>query len=307
MMQNHTTTRADSVVSVPSVVNVFRSRGSAMTETVLVLPLIFVVLALLFFFGQAMTRWQRSSVTDRYEVWRQAQYAPGPGVTFEKHSRSFGDGVLLDEAFFAGNTHRLDVAGRAGRINVQQPTDLIAEETQAIASSSSRQGYDPTSAEDYVRELHLRTPAWWRIDLATEHTSTVQFYQRFAGAVRHQSTVIDGDWTFAFWLEQEHRGVRSEVHDVLEDVHLVSAPDSDNHRDLYDYRPYSINGIYPTYYSDIDAVLLDMEQQDNPLARAIRGIYMMTPDYLGPQVLPEISPRYVRLVISNNPDPGSAP
>ena len=65
--QHQDGTRAKPVVC--SVVSSHRCRGSAMTETVLVLPLIFIVLALLFFFGLAMTRLQRSSVTDRYEAW----------------------------------------------------------------------------------------------------------------------------------------------------------------------------------------------------------------------------------------------
>lgn len=280
-----------------------------MTETVLVLPLIFVVLALLFFFGQAMTRLQRSSVTDRYEAWRQAQYAPAPGVSFDKDSRSFGSADLLNEAFFAGNADRLDVADRAGRINVQEPIDLIAEETLAIASEIVTQGYDPLKAEDLVRELHLRSPAWWRIDLATEHESSVPLYQRFAGAVHHQHTVIDGDWTFAFWVEQEHRGVRSEIHPVLnDDVYLDDLiRDHDGLADLYDYRPYALKGIYYAFYEDLDQPIETLEAQGNPLASAVRGIYMNLPDYVGPQVLPELNPGFLRLDTSDNPEPGQSP
>ena len=279
-----------------------------MTETVLVLPLIFVVLALLFFFGQAMTRWQRSSVTDRYEAWRQAQYAPGPGVSFEKDSRDFGDAELLNETFFAGNADTLEVADRAGRIHVKEPIDMIAEQALSIASAYPAQGYDPAAAEDYVRDLSLRSPAWWRIDLSTEHTSTVPFYQQFAGPVKHQSTVIDGDWTFAFWLEQANRGVRSKVNDILtNDVYLTVAADHDGNRDLYNYRPYSMNGLYYTYYEDLDRPILALQEQDNELASAIRGIYMNMPDYIGPQVLPELAPRNIRLVVESSPDPGDAP
>ncbi len=280
-----------------------------MTETVLVLPLILLVLALLFFFGQAMTRLQRSSVTDRYEAWRQAQYAPAPGVDFAKHSRVFGSADLLNEAFFAGNADRLDVADRAGRIRVQEPIDLIAEETLAIASEIVAQGYEPSKAEDLVRELHLRSPAWWRIDLATEHESSVPLYQRFAGAVHHQHTVIDGDWTFAFWLEQEHRGVRRDISPILtDDVYLNNTPDgSDGFVDLYDYRPYALTGIYYAYYEDLDQPIEALNEQGNPLASAVRGIYLNIPDYVGPQLLPEIRPRTVRLDTSRDPGPGQSP
>lgn len=280
-----------------------------MTETVLVLPLILVVLALLFFFGQAMTRWQRSSVTDRYEAWRQAQYATGPGVDFAKYGQSFGSTDLLNEAFFAGNADRLDVAGRAGRINIQEPIDLIAEETYTIASGTVAQGYDPTKAENLVRELHQRSPAWWRIDLATEHESSVPLYERFAGEVRHQSTVIDGDWAFAFWVEQEHRGIRDDVDRVLvNDVYLDIAPDGrDGNVDLYDYRPYALVGIYYAYYEDIEQPLEALDEQDNPLASAVRGIYLNLPNYIGPQILPELRPSFLRMDTSRNPDPGQSP
>lgn len=280
-----------------------------MTETVLVLPLIFVVLALLFFFGQAMTRWQRSSVTDRYEAWRQAQYAPGPGLSFDKDSFSFGSAGLLNDAFFAGNADSLDVGDRAGRVNIQEPTDLIAEEASSIASVNHPTTYDPASAEDYVRALYLRSPAWWRIDLSTEHESDVPLYQRYAGAVRHQHTVIDGDWTFAFWVEQEKRGVRSDIDPVLnDDVYLDNLDrDHDGLVDLYDYRPYALKGIYYTYYEDLDQPIEALEEQDNPLASAVRGIYMNLPDYVGPQVLPELNPGLLRLDTSDTPDPGQSP
>jgi hypothetical protein len=290
------------------------ARGSAMTETVLVLPLILVVLALLFFFGQAMTRWQRSSVTDRYEAWRQAQYAPGPGVSFNKDSRNFGPADLLNEAFFAGNADRLDVADRAGRISIDEPTDLIAEETLFVASGTVIEGYEPAWAEDYARELHRRLPAWWRIDLATEHESSVPLYQRFAGAVKHQHTLIDGDWSFATWVEQKYRGVRLDIDRVLtEDVYLNSHPKTrDGLIDLYNYRPYAITGIYHVYYEDpgeplLDEFLQDLEDQDNGLASAVRGIYVNVPGYVGPQLLPEVRPRILRLDTRSDPTPGQSP
>ena len=57
-----------------------RNFGSAMTETVLSLPLILLILALLVFFGLNMQRLQRVAVVDRYEAWRQIVDAPGPNV-----------------------------------------------------------------------------------------------------------------------------------------------------------------------------------------------------------------------------------
>jgi hypothetical protein len=299
------------------VVNIHRFRGSAMTETVLVLPLVFFILALLFFFGQAMTRWQRSSVTDRYEAWRQTQYGVGPGVEFAKRGFDFGPGEQLNQAFFGDNADRLDVADRSGRINVQEPVDIIAEDARQTAAPSDMPDYDPASAEELVRELHDRAPAWWRIDLSTEHATDVPLYERFTGPVRHQSTRIDGDWSFATWLEQEafrDRAGRTEsseryIDRVLHDDVLYSGDenDSDGLRDLHELRPQALFGIYYTYYEDADQPLETLADQGNPLAQGIRGIYLNLPAYVGPVILPEVPYYVLRMHTSSSPDPGQDP
>lgn len=280
-----------------------------MTETVLVLPLVFFILALLFFFGQTMTRWQRSSVTDRYEAWRQTQYGQGPGAEFAKRGFDFGSADQLNQAFFAGHADRLDVADRSGRVNIDEPTDIIAEEAYQTATPTTAPDYDPASAEELVRELHSRAPAWWRIDLSTEHTSDVPLYQRFAGPLRHQSTRIDGDWSFATWIEQEHRGDPAQVNRVLhDDVQFIGDDnDSDNLRDLHELRPQALFGVYYTYYQGADEPLESLADRGNPLAQGIRGIYLSLPTYVGPQVLPEVPHRFIRLQTSSNPDPGRDP
>ncbi|GAB4107963.1 MAG: hypothetical protein Kow00105_12880 [Phycisphaeraceae bacterium] len=281
-----------------------------MSETVLVLPLIFFVLALLFFFGQAMTRWQRLSVTDRYEAWRQTRYAPAPGVEFAKRFPEFGSGDQLNQTFFASNADTLVITDRSGRINVNEPIDLISDETYQSAGSLDDPAYDPASAEAMVRELHRYAPAWWRIDVSAEHESDIPLYQRFAGEVRHQSTRIDGDWSFATWIEQQHRGDPDEVDRILsEEVMFVGdSDDYDQLRDFHELRPYALIGIYYTYYEDLDAPLETLaESQDNPLARGIRGIYMNLPTYVGPTVLPEVPYRLVRLHTAAPPDPGQNP
>lgn len=309
--------RLNSVPSAYSVVISHRSRGSAMTETVLVLPLIFFILALLFFFGQAMTRWQRSSVTDRYEAWRQTQYAPGPGAEFAKRGFDFGSADQLNQAFFGDNADRLDIADRSGRINIDEPIDTVAEEVARTAAPNDVPDYDPASAEQLVRELHRRTPAWWRIDLSTEHTSDVPLYERFAGPVRHQSTRIDGDWSFATWLEQEafaDRAGRSEsseryIDRVLRDevLFIGDENDSDSLRDLHEMRPQALFGIYHVNYDDADEPLEALADQGNPLAQGIRGIYLSLPTYVGPVILPEVPHYLVRLQTSSGTDPGQAP
>ncbi len=261
-----------------------------MMETVLVLPLIFVILALLFFFGQSMTRLQRSSVTDRYEAWRQTQYAPGPGAEFAKRQNDFGDADLLNQAFFAGNASGLTVADRAGRINISEPTEIVASAATEIAPPSDIPAYNPDAAGEMVRQRHDRSPAWWRVDLATEHTSSVEFYQRFAGAVRHQHTVVDGDWSYGSWIEQLNRGDREVLAETLEDDVYFIGDRGDATPDLDYLQPHGVMGVAETFFTDFDTPLEQMgEQNDNPIAQAIRLIYLNFGLYRGPQVLPELS------------------
>lgn len=276
-----------------------------MMETVLVLPLVFVVLALLFFFGQAMTRLQRSSVTDRYEAWRQTQYAPGPGAEFGKYPAEFGDANLLDEAFFAGNASDLSIADRTGRIRVTEPMQLIADAATNTAFPSDTPAYDPQAAGDLADARHARSPAWWRVDLATEHTSDVPFYQRFAGPVHHQHTVIDGDWSYGSWIEQAHRGERDELEDALDnDVHFIGDR-GDPHPDLDELHVHGIAGVYETFFTDFDPALREIhEENDNPIAGSIRFIYLRSNGYRGPQVYPNLAPIGLWYRPDDNPDPG---
>ncbi len=303
--------RIDSAPSASSAVNSARCLGTAMMETVLVLPLVLVVLALLFFFGQAMTRLQRSSVTDRYEAWRQTQYAPGPGAEYSRGPVEFGGAGLLDQAFFAGNASDLDIAERSGRVHVSETTDLVTEAVLDIATRSDTPEYEPQSAADMVEARHLRSPAWWRIDLATEHTSSVPLYQRFAGAVHHQHTVIDGDWSYGSWIEQLHRGDRKELGDILvNDVYFIGDDerfDGDNYPDLDDLRPHGVMGVYETFYNEFDPELEVLDEENgNPIAHSIRIIYLSFGGYRGPQIVPELRPIGLWYQPRDEPDPGEA-
>ena len=78
---------------------------------------------------------------------------------------------MLNETFFADNADDLDVADRAGRIDIDDLVDMIADETYKTALTNPTEGYDVSKAEQYVRDLHEHTPAWWRIELSTEHVT----------------------------------------------------------------------------------------------------------------------------------------
>jgi len=285
-----------------------RVSGTAMTETVLTLPLILLMLALIFFFGVSLTRLQRTSVTDRYEAWRQAEYATGPGAEFDKNPSDFGVTSLLNEAFFAGNADSLDISDRSGRVRVDEPTDLVAEQTLINALALNDPKYESRVAEDLVREQARRSPAWWRIDIATEHTWDVPLYQRFKGPIHHQHTRIDGDWSFASWIEQEYRGDRKKLGDILNDeVYFTGDIESDNDKqpDLDSLVAHSVPGVYHSFHEPFDAWLLPMdEDNDNPLARAIRLIYLSYGGYEGPALLPERDKYYRWYRPQPEPDEG---
>ena len=62
-----------------------------MTETVLVMPFLIVIFALLIYFGRGMVRVQHTQIMDRYEAWRQASAdAPGPHAQVTLHSTYLG-------------------------------------------------------------------------------------------------------------------------------------------------------------------------------------------------------------------------
>ena len=267
-----------------------RRSGVAMTETVLILPLIFLVLALIYFFGLSMTRLQRASVTDRYEAWRQSVYAAGPGAEFDKEG-DFGRADLLNEAFYASDADAVDVQDRSGRVTADGPTDLIADQVLMEVAPLESPRYDPQVAADLVRTQALYGPAWWRVGLSTEYLWDAPIYQRYEGPIRHQSTRIDGDWSFASWIEQEYRGDRQRLGEVLVNDVFFTGDDQQNDGDIYpdldSLTPASVSGVCHTFYESFDPVFMQMDDIDgNPLARSIRLIYLSYGGYEGPQLLP---------------------
>ncbi|MEL7087886.1 MAG: TadE family protein [Planctomycetota bacterium] len=106
-----------------------RCGGSAMTEAVLVLPLIMFVISLVIFFGLSMQELQRTAMADRYESWRGSSRAPGPAAGVNANSPT----VQLRETFFPGEDLTLSL----------EPTDYFpveAHDEWQIAASRLEDG-----------------------------------------------------------------------------------------------------------------------------------------------------------------------
>ncbi len=110
-----------------------RRRGAAMSEAVMIIPLVVVILALLMYFGKLMVRAERDSMLARYETWRSAQQAPGPG-------RNEPNGnAHLNSAYFGG--HAQEVAGAwDDDVFAEEPYDKLVEHAGTIGGSGNAKG-----------------------------------------------------------------------------------------------------------------------------------------------------------------------
>ena len=147
-----------------------------MVETVLVLPFVLLILALLFFFGMSFSRVERGAVLDRYEAWRHVARAPGPSAG--------GDNAHLNSLAYGGNAASLDI-DRTRHF----PSDATDPWLAAAANATWDAG---PLAEGMVDTL----PTGVRVRQGVKHDSSVPVYQQLMGKVRHQHVRLDGDWRF---------------------------------------------------------------------------------------------------------------
>ncbi len=150
--------------------------GTAMAETVLVLPFVLVVLALLFFFGMSFSRVERGAVMDRYEAWRHVARAPGPAAG--------GDDAVLNSLAYGGNAATLDIT---------RTRDFPPDATELWHEAAANANAD---AGPLVQGMLDQLPTGVRVTQHVKHASTVPLYQKLMGTVHHQHTRLDGDWRF---------------------------------------------------------------------------------------------------------------
>lgn len=166
-----------------------RSRrcGAVMMETVLVLPVVLVVLALLLGLGRSMTRWQQVAVLDRYEAWRQVSDAPGPQRTDE-----------LNEAFLRGRAAELEVVGDDAFPS--EPTDLLRD---GAAWYSPEAGW-------FADRVVERLPDGRRVRVTATFVPGLPLESRLnlAGPVHHAHVRLDHEWKFVNRVRYDARADR---------------------------------------------------------------------------------------------------
>jgi hypothetical protein len=221
-----------------------RHAGTAMTEMVLVAPLLLFVLAWLIYFGRGMTRAQHVAVTDRYETWRQVARAPGPRL----HDAGYHQ--QLNETFFAGNARSLSHDTSHG-FPYDAPEDL------------ERAGFDRNYDTGQLIESSFDAFETGRtVRIRVRHYESVQAYQSFDGPIQHQHTRIGHDWKYVNAWDNTSRpawtygGSGPSMYPLVRDV----------------------------YYQRLDDQLRALDDRDNQLARMVRNLYLTKVPYRGPEV-----------------------
>lgn len=156
-----------------------RSRGTAMTEMILVLPVLMLVLALVFYFGRAMVRVQRAVVMDRYETWRRVADAPGP-LAFDGDDQN----RQLNTAFFAGN---------ASSIHGSVSDHLSREPSEALYEASAKYSSDTSLL---VEQSHDSFVNGMTVRFNTHHQETIPLWAALNRSINHSHTRIQNDWRF---------------------------------------------------------------------------------------------------------------
>jgi hypothetical protein len=155
-----------------------RRLATAMSEMVLVLPLLFVVLSLLIYLGRGVVRVQRALVMDRYETWRLAEHAPGPGID------NAVDSPQLNQLFFGEHAENIYGRVRGGF------SDEALEQMIAIA-------YGHSTLAGTLAQTHTdQADTGLTVRFTINHTTGNRLWQRFDGPIRHDHTRIGHDWAY---------------------------------------------------------------------------------------------------------------
>jgi hypothetical protein len=212
-----------------------RRRGNAMGEMVLVLPLLFVVLSLLFFLGRGVVRAQRAHVMDRYEAWRQVGGVPQPG-----HDNALGS-PQLNQLFLGNKADTIDYTGsdRLPRDATVAWVTLVYEYDTAAGELAQRQAA-------HADHGHTAT-------FTTIFAESNAFWQRFESPMTHGHTRIGNDWAHVNgwyvddsgiwrWRGQYGPNLQTSIRDVFiadldEQLDAMDSPLADGIRSLYMARP----------------------------------------------------------------------
>jgi len=216
-----------------------------MGEMILILPLLFVVLSMLIFFGRGVVRLQRAQVMDRYEAWHQVSGAPGPGAS------GAASNPQMNRLFFGDNAESIEY-----NASNTFPDDA--------ASALIGAAYDVSADTGDLAQHHFnQSEAGRSVAFTTAHTSRNQFWEQFDGPIRHRHTRIGHNWAH---------------------INGWAATDQNEWSRAGPYGPSMMGPTRDVFLKSLDDELAELAGDDNPLANAIRRLYLAQPGYVGPAV-----------------------
>lgn len=251
-----------------------------MTEMVLVIPLLAIVIALLFYFGRLVVRVHHASLMARYETWRHADAAPGPSSNDDLQH------IELNGAFFNGNASEVVHAVDDDDFPEQPYRDMISAAGEASPEAGAladavvyRQGGDFRNSHGH-REgfgiFHEDTLAVWeRLNRVTGDRAAGGETNPEQTALSRRFFRIGTDW-------QYNRDWRASA-----DIWARSGPND----------PHPLRARRDAFFMSFDEDLDSVDGSTSPeygggrsqvpgdsLAGMVRDMYLMPPAYRGPRV-----------------------
>ncbi len=254
--------------------NQARRRGAVMMEFVLIIPLVMIILALLFYMGRLVVRVHHASVMARYETWRQVAQGPGPS------SNDPLGHPQLNEAFFGGNASTIRHAVDDGAFPEEPYQDLIT-----AASTQSSDARTLADALVYHSGGNMRNSHGHREGFHVMHDNTIDTWDRLIAVtgsdvenperspLTRRHVRIGTDWPYT----NDWRASDTQWRDTWGvDPHPLRA-----RRDAF-WLPWdlALDGVdgasHLEYYNSRSEV------PGESLAGLVRGLYLYAPEYRGP-------------------------
>ena len=258
---------------------VHRQIGAVMSEFVLILPMIIVILALLFYFGHLVIRAEHTITMARYETWRRAAGAPGP------YADDATGSTLLNQTFLANRATTLDINDpTTDHYFPNDPYELMIDSAQGVSPSAG----DIADAFLYWPNGNHRNSRGRRVTLSVTHEDTVEMWNRITSIarrdianpeqtpLRRRHTRIGTDWSYTNdWRASADRWADTSGGNRhhLQAVRDVFFADFDTDLDAIDGDGTDEPNGSPYEYPNHDA-----------LAGQVRELYLANPGYEGPTV-----------------------
>ncbi|MBI1367522.1 MAG: hypothetical protein GC162_02595 [Planctomycetes bacterium] len=252
-----------------------------MSEFVLIIPLIVVILALLFYFGHLEVRAMHTSEMARYDVWRSVAGAPGP------HQDDDNGNTLLNQAFMGNRASTINDDGDDyDNYFPDDPYQEMIADARAVSSGAGdvmdaflyRPGGNHRNARgrrETFHVLHQDTNDMWKRITSIAHRPIDN--PEMTPLTRRQ-TRIGNDWSYT----NDWRAA------------------ADRWEDTWGGNPNHLRAVRDVYFADFDAMLDGIDGSHDPeysdqgggpevpagdrLAGQMRGLYLFRPGYAGPTV-----------------------